>query len=143
MAKYRVREPIERFNDGVLVDDNGCWLWQKAILVNGYGYFRIAGINELAHRFSYKVFKDAPQGTIDHLCRVRHCVNPDHLEDVSPRTNILRGIGIAAQNFKKKYCIKGHPLSGTNLYRRKDRDTRECKTCRREATIKFSERKLA
>lgn len=70
---------------------------------------------------------------LDHLCRNPGCVNPSHLEAVSPRENYLRGISPAAQNARKTYCIHGHPLYGENLFLGKPSGKRlgrrYCKTC--------------
>ena len=66
---------------------------------------------------------------IDHLCRVRNCVNPDHLEPVTPRENTMRGYSIQAQNARKTHCIHGHPFEG-NTYARPD-GNRECAVCKK------------
>jgi hypothetical protein len=70
---------------------------------------------------------------IDHLCRVRHCVNPAHMEPVTPRENILRSpVALAAINARKTHCPQGHPLSGANLYRT-PQGFRACRECRRKS----------
>ena len=78
-----------------LIDPNsGCWLWQSTCNENGYPYFKHRGRTYRAHRFFYERAKSAiPKGlTIDHLCRVRHCVNPDHMEIVTQTENRRRGV---------------------------------------------------
>lgn len=71
-----------------------------------------------------------PEGlVIDHLCRNRGCVNPDHLEAVTQRENILRGEGLAAANARKTHCPKGHPYSGENLYVVPSSGRRQCRIC--------------
>lgn len=70
-----------------------CWLWQGGKTYKGYGQFKV-GLNHIAaHRYSYILKHRAiPEGKqLDHLCRIRHCVNPDHLEPVTNRENVLRG----------------------------------------------------
>lgn len=108
-----------------------CWLWTAAT-ANGYGYFSVDGKGKRAHRVVYELLVGPiPEGLyLDHLCRVTNCVNPSHLEIVDNRTNTLRGIGITANNFVKAECVKGHLLSGSNVYTRPSRPgTRECREC--------------
>ncbi len=110
-----------------------CWLWTASINPEGYGKFWVAGKGRLrAHRVAYElVVGPIPEGLqIDHLCRVRHCVNPSHLEPVTHRENLLRGIGIPAVNAKKTHCLRGHPFSGDNLYI-EPKGGRRCRECRR------------
>lgn len=132
------RPAIQRFEEKYIPEPNsGCWLWTGTVTYNGYGIFEVNGKKIRAHRFSYELHKGPiPDGlTIDHLCRVRCCVNPDHLEAVTMRENTLRGYGISAQNARKTHCIYGHPLSGENIrvYKRPGRHQRICKTCQKMA----------
>lgn len=72
-----------------------CWIWQLAQLSNGYGVEGTAEGNTLAHRRAYlNAYGPIPEGLeIDHLCRVRLCVRPEHLEAVTHQTNLRRGAG--------------------------------------------------
>jgi hypothetical protein len=93
----RVRGPlINRFVARVAVDQNGCWLWQGTMNWKGYGRISIGDREIGAHRVSYEIFVGPiPDGLeIDHLCKVRGCVNPDHLEPVTRRINQQRARGI-------------------------------------------------
>ena len=99
----------------------------------------------MAHRVSYEALvgpipKDL---CIDHLCRVRNCVNPAHLEPVTVRENILRGNGPTAVNARKAFCKRGHPLFGENLYRkvRNGWPARECRACKRFLGRRWRERR--
>lgn len=108
-----------------------CWLWKGTITFFGYSHFWINHKEVRAHRFSYKLLIGAiPDGLhLDHLCRVRSCVNPYHLEPVTNRINILRGDAPAAINARKTHCIHGHPFDAVNTWHYKG--FRFCKTCRR------------
>lgn len=87
-----------------------------------------------AHRLAYEELRGPiPSGLeLDHKCRVRGCVNPWHLEPVTTAENIRRGIGRPAENARKAVCLRGHPLSGDNLYRSPSGlGGRRCRSCRR------------
>lgn len=90
---------------------SGCWLWYGARSSTGYGNFNHAGRTHRAHRFAYVslVGEVGPGLHIDHLCRTPLCVNPAHMEPVTPRVNTMRGTGLAATNAAKQFCLAGHP----------------------------------
>lgn len=111
-----------------------CWIWTRAKDSKGYGAFNDGEKVWRAHRFAYvHSVGDVPEGlSLDHLCRVRHCVNPTHLEPVTTRENLLRGMGSTAIYARRTHCPKGHPLSGSNLQFRRD-GSRICRLCRQES----------
>lgn len=132
-------DPIQRFLPKFVVLANGeiagrpCWQWIAEITRYGYGSFSVgaAGLGHIpAHRWAYEHWIGSiPDGlTIDHLCRNRACVNPDHLEAVSNQENVLRGNGLAAQNARKTHCKRGHLLDSENTYVYPD-GRRSCRTC--------------
>jgi HNH endonuclease len=84
------RDPMTRFD----VKSNGCWIWSGSKNIYGYGHLKFHGKYWLAHRLSYMRAKGAiPDGlVIDHLCRCRDCINPDHMEPVTNKENLLRGL---------------------------------------------------
>jgi hypothetical protein len=122
-----------------LVDPlTGCWLWSRNISPSGYG---LSGLTKApcrssrAHRLAYEVFRGLiPTGLqLDHLCRVRRCVNPDHLEIVTARENTHRSaLCLAAVNARKTHCPQGHPYSGNNRTININGD-RICQACSRAA----------
>jgi hypothetical protein len=128
------RTRVRRF--WLRVDQTGgpdaCWLWQGWRDRDGYGQVGWRGRMTRAHRLAFVLAGSAiPEGlTLDHLCRVKHCVNPRHLEAVSHRTNILRGNTLAARNAATRQCPRGHPYEGDNLYVNRA-GRRVCRTCDR------------
>ena len=109
-----------------------CWTWGGSRDPEGYGQSNRRSQVVKAHRRAWEALVGPiPDGLhLDHLCRNRACVRPAHLEPVTCRENVLRGIGPAARNARKTHCASGHPLSGSNL-RIKSCGARECVECRR------------
>ena len=93
-----------------------------------------------AHRVAYEIIKGKiPDGLdLDHLCRNKVCVNPDHLEAVTRRENLMRGNTIIAKEVKQTHCKRGHPLSGNNLY---FYGFRRCKKCHLKNMQNYLKRK--
>ncbi len=113
----------------------GCWTWTGRLDRGGYGKIQHDGRTRQVHRLAAELMAAPfdPGLTIDHLCRNRACWNPAHLEAVSNRTNILRGVGPTAMNAAKTHCVNGHELTPDNIRRRPgDRaHHRECLACHR------------
>lgn len=105
------REEIEVFFSHILSLD-GCWQWGGYVQNAGYASFSTSRETILAHRWSYRYFvgKIKAKMTLDHLCRNKLCVNPDHLEQITRTQNIQRAglAGVALHESKKLYCSKGH-----------------------------------
>lgn len=123
---------------GVQVD-GPCILWPGYINPDGYGIISYNYRSHPAHRFLYQLaYGPLPSGMqVDHLCRNRACINPNHLEPVTVKENVLRGMGFAAQNARKTHCKRGHPLSGENLiFSGGSRKCRICKLTRDNITRK-------
>ena len=113
---------------------SGCWIWTGGLTTPGYGiYYAYPGTKNMifAHRAFYMYYVgEIPKGLcLDHLCRVRCCVNPAHLEAVTVKENTLRGIGWAPQNARKTHCKKGHEYNESNTHYRLT-GGRECKQCK-------------
>ena len=127
--RWAGKDSMERFIDHIEILNNGCWQWLGSLSTSGYGKHYIGSTQFFAHRFSYTIFNnEIPKNLhIDHLCRNRGCVNPEHLEAVTRKTNILRGNGATAINNRKKYCKNGHPFIRENIS--KVPNGKRCKIC--------------
>lgn len=133
-------EVAQRFWSRV-VKTQTCWLWDGP-LDNGYGRFWFNRKTLLCHRVAYEMLiGPIPLGmALDHLCRNRSCVNPEHLEIVTLGENVLRGIGRSAVNARKTHCKNGHEFDAENTYFRKE-GNRECIPCQRASQALWYARK--
>ncbi|MFF4738791.1 HNH endonuclease signature motif containing protein [Streptomyces sp. NPDC001262] len=110
---------------------DGCWTWKASVRANGYGQVRVGARVRSAHRVAYELaYGQIPPGlVIDHLCRNRRCVRPSHLDAVTQRTNVLRGVSLAAHRAAQTHCIHGHLFDAVNTYVASN-GTRKCRACR-------------
>lgn len=113
-----------------------CWEWLGGKDKDGYGQFCLNYKNIRTHRVSYELYKGKISNnlTIDHLCRNPSCVNPEHLEAVTMRENVLRGDTLASKNHNKTHCIRGHEFNEKNTYFYKNH--RRCNECHRLNEVK-------
>lgn len=125
----------EQWLSKVQPGDGGCLVWVGARNRGGYGNITAAGKVRQVHRIAYVAARgeDIPPGMpLDHLCRNRACVNPDHLEVVTGRTNTLRGMNPCAENARKTHCPNGHALDDENLVSGVAKSGRRyCRKCHR------------
>lgn len=128
---------IDRFMAKVRILGSGCWEWTATRNHStGYGHFRLHGETTTAHRASYELLREPiPRDSdVDHLCRNRWCVNPDHLEPVTHRVNTLRGAAPTVVLHQSGLCRNGHAINDDNTcFRRGTRKVVYCRVCRREA----------
>lgn len=124
-------EQEDRFwsNVDVPAQPSCCWEWIGERNHKGYGRVSINASRFVVHRVAYSLLiEPVPEDMqIDHLCRTRYCVNPDHLQPVTNRENLVRGYGVIARSVRATHCPQGHAYTpeNTRLYRR----ARVCRTC--------------
>ncbi len=131
-SAYRDLTPEQRWWSCVDKTE-GCWLWLGVPNASGYGTLKVEGRTVLAHRFGYEMLIGPIEvgKLLDHLCRNRRCVRPDHCEPVTSQVNTLRGDTLAAREAAQTHCMRGHALAGGNLINRRD-GKRACRACNRE-----------
>jgi hypothetical protein len=148
----RFWEKVNRAGPVAPAVGTSCWIWTAAKNSKGYGVFRgVAGRMVVAHRVSFAEANGVvPVGMdLDHLCRVRHCVNPAHLEAVSRQENVRRGVGPAATIARAAAmdrCRRGHSRSpvDTKTCRRADGSTFvRCLSCCKAKHSRYRARQKA
>lgn len=124
--RYRPKTFTERFAEFVDVTDS-CWIWTGSVTDRGYGSSKRDGRTVAAHRWVYEEMRGpiADGMTLDHLCRNKRCVNPDHLEPVTRGENVRRHTRLTTT------CPAGHDYTPENT--RINDGKRRCRACQREA----------
>lgn len=119
--------------------NTGCWLWLGSLSWYGYGWIWDGKRNTHAHRVSYELYRGQIPGGLhlDHLCRVRCCVNPAHLEAVTSAENTSRGLLGG-----RSHCKRGHEFTEANSIRRPSRpNERACRQCETEGWLAYRKRR--
>lgn len=123
------------------VTDSGCWIWMGYVSQEGYGQVPRVVMHEpapsrVAHRVTYGLRHGHIPPTLDHLCRVKCCVNPDHLEAVTVRENTMRCPNAPATiNARKTHCSRGHEFNPENTYLAPSNGARICRICHSAKTM--------
>ena len=123
---------LHRFQKNIELDLlEGCWLWKGSVNRDCYGTFWYEGKTRLSHRMSYEHWNGPiPKGLqLDHLCRNRNCVYPQHMEPVTFAENQRRGIQ-RNQYMDKTHCVRGHEFNEKNTYMKPNNGGRECRVCK-------------
>lgn len=136
----KTRPVIERFRSKLAVtsDDDACWEWTGDRVTGGYGRFFVSPRVVLAHRWAYEYFVGPIDDglEIDHLCFNPPCVNPSHLEAVTPAENQRRRVA------RKTHCVNGHEYTPENTYT-SPAGVRDCRRCISLRCIAYKRRKKA
>jgi hypothetical protein len=141
MKRPTLRERL--LSKAVINWETGCWEWTAHRNGSGYGVIGLPSRKTgSAHRVAYELIHGPiPDGLdLDHLCRVRHCINPAHLEPVTRRENSLRGNGPGIVIARGDQCSAGHPYTEINTRVRGGK--RFCRTCDRARAKRCRERRL-
>lgn len=140
--KYLTGHSLRVQDPWIICPVTGCWLWQASVNGDGYGSINYDGYTA-AHIMVYERFRGpVPDGLeLDHQCRVRRCVNPDHLEPVTTRVNVLRGEGASAQHARATHCKKGHAYTARLNYSKMHGYHRRCWECDKENKRRYYESK--
>lgn len=122
-------ETLKRFLKHVDKSADGCWHWIGSKNRKGYGHFLWHGVGPMAHRCAWTLLRGPiPEKLqVDHLCKVRSCVNPDHMELVTLQENVRRS-DVGLHQRQKTHCPRGHEYAGRNLYVNR-KAQRICRTC--------------
>lgn len=126
-----------RLRSRVEVSANGCWIWQGVKTQQGYGLTSWKSKQTTAHRAAWLAFHGPIDGKldVDHICRQRACLNPDHLRLLTHRENVLAGNGPPALCARKTHCKRGHELTPGNIDARRlaRYGQRLCRQCNLES----------
>lgn len=141
-SRNRRRTPLEARLWPRINKTASCWLWTGSVARSGYAGISLGGRQgpkQPVHRVVYELLKGPiPDGLhLDHLCRVRHCCNPDHLEPVTPAENLRRGEHPHFVASREGRCIRGHAMTPDNAGRKGQKHY--CRQCQRDyrATERF------
>ena len=140
-SKTTVESRLEKH----IILDGDCWIWTGHLNSDGYGIIKVEGKSLLAHRVAYEIYRGQIFQELDHTCRMRACIFPWHLEDVSHKENVNRGARHSSEvlirmRLRKTHCPQGHEYTPENTYNYKD--GRKCKTCVKSRMADYYQRRI-
>jgi len=129
-----------RWSNRIVEGEYGCWIWTGTDNGNDYPTSNVGSKQVYVYKEMYEYLKGPiPYGKEpDHICRIRKCINPAHIEPVTHRENMKRGKTIIARQIQSKTCPNGHPYSGVN-----NRGDRICHPCYAEVARAYRQHKKA
>jgi hypothetical protein len=140
------KTPEQRFwryvdKNGPVWNGSHCWIWTRGKFTNGYGAFTLKDHMVGAHKYSYELLNGKIPDNLepDHLCRNKSCVNPSHIEVVTHRENVKRGILPEINKLRARaitHCNHGHPFDTANTHISVD-GWRVCRICQRLKTVRY------
>lgn len=141
-VEERLRSKVNEH--GPLWNGTHCWLWKGKLTPKGYALLKVGTQMQRAHRVSYRLYVGIipAELTIDHLCRIRHCMQPYHLEPVTQAVNVLRGNSPSAIAARKTHCPQGHPYGEVEIQPNGKR-RRRCLPCVKTNRARYNARKGA
>ena len=128
---------VEILSKRFIIKDNGCWDWIGYKNKSGYGQFSVSGYSRNAHRIMWELTgrKVDYSKQLDHLCRNRSCVNPNHLRQVTAKENTHGSLALTYLNHLKTHCASGHEYTAENIYIPPSKRQRVCRECQRHWSI--------
>lgn len=140
--RFMAKVEIQLHPESVL--ETPCWLWTGSTHYKGYGEFRVGKRKVKAHRLALVLFggkTDTLELVTDHICRVRACCNPQHLEFKTTKANIFAdgSLALAKGLREKTHCVAGHEFTDDNTYMYKGH--RACRKCHYRRSMAYWHKK--
>lgn len=122
---------VRFYRQYVINDITGCWDWVGRLDPDGYSVFFVERVGVRGHRFSYEKFVGPIESgnVIHHKCHNKACINPEHLEQMTPVAH--KNEHVVDAHKKQVFCVHGHEFTEENTYWYPNQNKRKCRACRR------------